>query len=52
MLNEEKLFDGYWRDDVSTKVYISNKGHIRINSNKIPYELWFGRAPSVKYFKF
>jgi hypothetical protein len=51
MLNEEKLSDGYWRDDVSTTVYILNKGQLRINSNKTPYELWFGRAPSVKYFK-
>jgi hypothetical protein len=22
-----------------------------INSNKTPYELWFGISPSVKYFK-
>ena len=22
-----------------------------INNNKTPYDLWYGRAPSVKYFK-
>ena len=51
MLNEARLFDGYWREDVSTTVYILNRGQIMINNNKTPYDLWFGRAPSVKYFK-
>jgi transposase InsO family protein len=51
MLNEEKLSDGYWREDVSTTIYILNRGQLRINSNKTPYELWFGGAPLVKYFK-
>jgi hypothetical protein len=51
MLNEEKLSDGYWREVVSTTTYILNRGQLRINSNKTPYELWFGRAPSIKYVK-
>jgi hypothetical protein len=51
MLNEAKLSNGYWREAVSTSIYIMNKGHIRVNSDKTPYELWFGRDPSVKYFK-
>ena len=51
MLNETKLFDGYWREVVSTTVYILNIGWLRINSNKTPYEPWFGRDPMVKYFK-
>jgi transposase InsO family protein len=48
MLNQGKLSDGYWREDVSIVVYILNRGQIRVNSDKTPYELWFGRAPSVK----
>jgi hypothetical protein len=51
MLNDEKLSDGYWREAVSTTVYILNRGQLRINNNKTPYEPWFGRAPSVNYFK-
>jgi hypothetical protein len=51
MLNDAKLSDGYWREVVSTTIYILNKGQLRINSNKTPYELWFGRAPSLKYFR-
>ena len=52
MLNEAKLSNGYWREVVSMTVYILNRGQIRINNNKTPYKLWYGRAPSVKYFKF
>ena len=51
MLNEARLSDGYWREAVSTPIHILNRGQIRINNNKTPDELWFGRAPSVKYFK-
>ena len=51
MLNEEKLLDGYWREAVYTIVYIQNKGQLRVNSNKTPYELWFGRSTWVKYFR-
>ena len=32
-------------------IYILNRGWLRINSNKTPYKLWYGRAPSVKYSK-
>lgn len=51
MLNEGRLSNGYWREVVSTTIHILNRGQLRINNNKTPYELWFGRATSVKYFK-
>jgi transposase InsO family protein len=51
MLNEARISDGYWREAVGKTIYILNRGHIMINSNKTPYEPWFGRALSVKYFK-
>jgi hypothetical protein len=51
ILNDAKLSDGYWREAVSIAIYILNRGQLMINSNKTPYELWFGRAPLVKYFK-
>ena len=51
MLNEAKLSDGYWREAVNTTVHILNTGQLRINSNKTPYDLWFGITPSIKYFK-
>ena len=51
MLNEENFSDGYWREAVNTIVHILNRGQLRINSNKTPYEMWFGITPSVKYLK-
>ena len=51
MLNEAILSYGYWREAISTVVHILNSGQLQINSNKTPYELWYGKAPSVKYFK-
>jgi hypothetical protein len=51
MLNEAKLSDGYLREVVSIDVYVLNRGQLRVNSDKNPDELWFGRAPSMKYFK-
>ena len=50
MLNEAKLPDGYWREAVYTVVYVQNIGQLRLNSDKTPYELWFGRPASIKYF--
>ena len=51
MLNEEKIPDGYWREVVYTTIYIQNRRQLRVNSDKTPYELWFGRPTSVKYFR-
>ena len=51
MLNEARLSNGSWREALNTTVHILNKGQLRINSNNTLYQLWFGRAPSVKYFK-
>ena len=51
MLNEAKLSYGYWREAISTTMHTLNRGQLRVNSNKTPYELWYGRTPIVKYFK-
>jgi hypothetical protein len=51
MLNEANLSDRFWREAVNTTVYILNRGKIRVNNNKTPYELWKGRPTIVKYFK-
>ena len=41
----------YWRDEVYKSGYILNQGHLRVNCDKTPYELWYGRPPSIKHFK-
>jgi hypothetical protein len=52
MLNEAKLSDLFWREAVNIAVYILNRGKIKVNNNKTPYELWKGRPTIVKFFKF
>jgi hypothetical protein len=51
-LNEAKISYTFWREIVNTTLYILNRGKIRVNNNKTPYELWKGRPTIVKYFKF
>ena len=42
MLNEAKLSDAYWKEEIYRVVYILNKGQLRVNKYKTPYELWYG----------
>ena len=51
MFNEANLSDEFWREVVNTAVYILNRGKIRVNNNKTPYELWKGRPVAIKHFK-
>jgi transposase InsO family protein len=51
MLNEANLPDIYWREVMYTTVYIINRGQLRVNHDKTPYDLWYGRLASVKHFK-
>ena len=51
MLNEARLSCGYWREAISIVVYTLNRGQLKFNSKKNIYELWYGRNPSVKYFR-
>ena len=51
MLNEAKFPDNYWREAIYTTVYIQNIRQLRVNSEKTPYELWFGKPTSFKYFR-
>lgn len=51
MLIEINVTQTFWREVVSTIVYTFNQVHIKGNSGKTPYELWFGHVPIFKYFK-
>ena len=51
MLNGAKIPNGYWREEIYTSIYIQNRGQLKMNSEKTPYELWFGRLAPVKYFR-
>ena len=51
MLNEAKLSNSFWREALYTVVYTLNRGQLRVNKDKTPYELLYGRLASVKYFE-
>jgi hypothetical protein len=51
MLKHSKLGDIFWVQVVQTVVHILNRGMLRINNDKIPYELWKGRSVNVDHFR-
>ena len=51
MLNGSKLFDIFCKEAIHIDFHISNKGFLRTNSDKTPYELWKSRPASIKNFK-
>ena len=51
MLNESKVGDRFWKEAIHTSVYIQNRCMLRPNEDKTPYEIWFGRKATIKYFK-
>jgi hypothetical protein len=51
MLKYSKLSDIFWAQAIHTKVHILNRGMLRCNSDKTPYNLWKGRPKNVKHFR-
>ena len=47
MINEKNVSQTYWVEEIHAYVHILNKSHVRLNSNKTPYELWFGILASI-----
>ena len=41
----------YWREAVSTTVYILNRVQVKKDTNATPFELWYGHSPNAKHFK-
>jgi transposase InsO family protein len=51
MLKDSKLGDIFWVQAVCTSVHILNRGMLRSNNDKTPYELWKGRPTNIKHFR-
>jgi hypothetical protein len=51
MMSERDISQTFWVEVVHTNFHIINKVHLRMNSDKTPYKLWFGRPASIKHFK-
>jgi hypothetical protein len=50
MMHETKLAKYFWAEAVNTACYIQDRIYIRPILNKITYELFRGRKPSISYF--
>ena len=51
MLAENDVSKTFWREVVNTSVYTMNRVQVRNDTNRTPYEMWFGHSPIVKYFR-
>jgi hypothetical protein len=51
MMSERYISKTFWMESFHTVVHILNKSHLRLNSDKTPYEMWFGQRASIKHFK-
>jgi DNA-binding transcriptional MerR regulator len=51
MMNEKNIGQTYWVEAIHKAVHVLNKAHLRPQSDKTPYELWFGRPTSIKHFR-
>jgi hypothetical protein len=51
MMNENNNCQTYWVEEIHTTIHVLNKAHIKPQSDKTPYELWYGRPVSIKHFK-
>jgi hypothetical protein len=51
MLYEHRTPRRFWADAISTACYISNRIFLRSILHLTPFELHFGRKPSVSHFR-
>jgi hypothetical protein len=51
ILDEHRILRRFWADAISTACYISNRIFLRLILYLTPFELRFGRKPSVSHFR-
>ena len=51
MLYNKDVARNLWGEAVNTACHTVNRVYFRPGTKKIPYELWKGRKPNVKYFR-
>ena len=51
MLDESGTPATFWGEAAFVVITILNKTNVRVNSTQTPHELWYGKTPTVKYFK-
>jgi len=51
MLDGSRTPATFWGEAAFAVVTILNKTNVWVNSTQNPHELWYGKTPTVKYFK-
>ena len=51
MLDEYGTPATFWGEAALTAMTILNKANVQVNNTQTPHELWYGKTPTVKYFK-
>ena len=51
MIEAKDLNPNIWDEAINYVAYIQNKYPHKFLDGKTPYEAWFGRKPSVSYFR-
>ena len=51
ILNDSKLSDIFWVQEVHIVFHILNRGLLKNNNDRTPYGLWKGRPENVKHFR-
>jgi hypothetical protein len=49
MLKARGMLDIFWREAVLTTVYVLNRSPIKSANGATPYEVWYGRKPSIHH---
>eukprot|EP00253_Pinus_taeda_P031046 PITA_31046 len=52
MLDESGTPTTFWREAAFATITILNQENVRVNNTQTPHELWYGKTPTIKYFKF
>ena len=51
MLDESGTPATFWEEAAFAAVTILNQANVRVNNTQTPHELWYGKTPTIKYFK-
>ena len=51
MLDESGTPATFWGEAAFVVVTILNKTNVKVNSTQTPHEFWYGKTPTIKYFK-
>jgi hypothetical protein len=51
MIHSKNLTQHFWGEAINIACHIINRVYLRPETNKIPYEIWQGKKPTVKYFR-